>query len=256
MSYQELEAAMRPMLVDVARTSLGGSGSSKRIYHLRGDWQFAVTCDGYPDLDKVVAIHDAEPKKPWRGYRWEPDEVEQKTAVDLAAESLRRELSVGKDPAERYPINPAGRLVTPDKFAVELEIAPGKKSKLTAAAVEGRWQTHKLIRVDFFGEGVWLYQVDVDLSDRKAVPSQWTPAAQDVAQARTIADPAVEEFLKQAAAGNSKVAVRGWGNYDYGPLRRLLVLAYSKQEGGREVSRFVEVDFDNLKLNQSDDSPK
>lgn len=249
MSYQDAEQAIQPVLLESAWRAEGGSGHSERIYHLQGDWQLVLKCDGYPKFDDVIEIRDLETKRPWRGYRWDPGEKDKAAVVEIAVEALRDELNLGRNPAARFPTNPVGMHEFGDDLSVELEITPGTKTPLSALAGEGRWQNHKVVRVNFLEAEHWVYQVDVDLNDRKAVPSQWTPTNQEIARARVIADPALREFLEKDVEERGKVEVRGWGEYDHGPLRRILVLVYSKQEDGNQSLKYVEVDFDNLKLN-------
>jgi hypothetical protein len=251
MTYQEVEQAIQPVLLDVAWASLGGSGHSNRIYHLRGDRQFVLSCDGYPKFDDVIQIGKLEPKKPWRGWRWDPGEKDQAAAVKIAADALRDELKAGRNPAHKFPTNPGGRLLFDDSLPVELELTPGTKIALAATAGDGRWQNHKLVTVNLLDAKNWIYEVNVDLNDRRVVPSRWTPTDEEITRARTVADPAMQEFLGEDVAERAKVKVRGWGDYDYGPLRRIVLLTYEKpDEDGRIHGRSIAVDFDNLKLNR------
>ncbi|MGC3971104.1 MAG: hypothetical protein QM775_28340 [Pirellulales bacterium] len=249
MTVQEVENTIRPVLLDSGRQSEGGSGRSTRVYHLREDCQFYLRCDGYPKFDNVIEIGKLEPKKPWRKYTFEPSEKERAVVVEIATAALLNEIKAGRDPSALFPTNPAGRTASRKDVTTEVELNPGTKTKLTVSVGEGRWQNHKLVRVNFLKEKDWLYQVEVDMNEQKAVPSRWVPTEQDIVKARAIADPAIEEFLGKSAMERSTVKVRGWGDYDYGPLRRLVVLVYSKPNGLGESLKFVVVDFENGKLN-------
>lgn len=244
-TFQEVEVALRPVLLDQGRTWGGGTGRHVRVYHLRGDWQVVLVSGSHPRDETVAEIRKPQPKEPWRGLFWLPSAAEKAAAARTAADALRDEIKAGRDPAARFPTNPAGRLVSEDGLSAELELRPGVKTKFEVSAGEGRWQTHKLITVNFLRGEDWHFQVLVDLNDGKAVPSQWTPAEADIAKARAIADPTLGEFLGKTEKERAEVRVRAWGKYDYGSLRRLLVLSYTKPEGLAEAIKFVTVDLDN-----------
>jgi hypothetical protein len=248
MTYQEVERVIQPVLLDFARRGLGGSGHSDRIYHLRGDQQFVLSCGGHGKLDDVIAIGKLEPKKPWKYWGWDLGEKDQAAAVKIAADALRDELKAGRIPADRFATNPEGGYVFLNSLPVELEITSGKKTTLVARC-DGRWDNHKLVWVDFYQAKTWIYQVYVDLNDLRPVPYSWTPTNEEIAGARIIADPAMQEFIGNEPVERAKVKVSGRGYYDYGPLRRTLVLDYEKpDEDGRLHRKGIVVDFDNMKL--------
>jgi hypothetical protein len=139
-------------------------------------------------------------------------------------------------------------LVSDDKLSAELEVTPGTKTSFVVSAAEGRWMTHKLVSVNFLEGETWRFQVVVDMDDGKAVPSQWTPTEQNIAKARAVADQTISEFLGKTLKERDKVKVESLGEYDYGPLRRILILVYSKATGdGGESDEWVLIDFEKMK---------
>src|SRR5262245_30562904 len=127
MTVREIEDAIRPVLIESGKASLGGSGRSERVYHLRGDLQFAVGCDGYPHFDKVISVGELKPKKRWRVYEWAPSEKDKADAWVIAVAAVQKEVKAGKGSAEKFPTNPGGRRVFNDQLTAEIEIKPGVK---------------------------------------------------------------------------------------------------------------------------------
>ncbi len=249
MSFQKAEEHLKPVLLATGWASYGGTGAGVHCYHLRGGWQISLENAAFPNLKTVSSIGKLEPKKPWRGLFWTPSAADKAAAARIATAALRDELKARRDPKAKFPTNPAGMLVSDDKLSAELEVTPGNKTRFVVSAAEGRWQTHKVISVNFLEKETWRFQVVVDLDDGKAVPSQWTPTEQNIAKARAVADRSISKFLGKTQEERAKVKVEGWGRYDYGPLRRILVLCYTKPSGGGRLSlEFVDIDFEKMKL--------
>jgi hypothetical protein len=248
MSFQKVEAALKPVLLASGRASFGGSGLNIRFYHLRGDWQLALESGPFPKDETVASMGKLVRKEPWRGLSWTPCDADKRAAAKIATAALRDELKASRNHAAKFPTHPGGMLVSDDKLSAELEVKPGTKTSFVVSAAEGRWMTHKLVSVNFLEGETWRFQIVVDMDDGKAVPSQWTPTEQNIAKARAVADQTIGEFLGKTPKERDKVKVESLGEYDYGPLRRILILVYSKATGdGGESQEWVLIDFEKMK---------
>jgi len=252
MDVKEVEAVLKPVLVASAYEFAGGTGRHCRWYHLKGDREVVIEFGGLDKLNRVEAVGALSPRSKWRGLFWDPARQDAEQARDIARKHLNRELARGAVLTKKYKTNPAGRRVSALRVPMTLTLKSGDRAAFTASA-SGRYVTHKLVVLDLLAGDRWVSQVVVDMDGKEVVPRSWTPTAKDIARARKIADPTVKDFLGRTEAERKKVTVKAWGDYDYGPLRRLVVLSYERPDRTNGLGiegTFRVVDIESGKLDE------
>ena len=188
----------------------------------------AVHTGAYPNHERADSISPLRPKKRWFGVFFDPSPEDRNRAFEIAVGRVREALREGISLGRLFPTDPAGMLVRDPAFRVDLELQPGTPENVEVSCGWAAWRTHRLLSMDFLKAGAWLFQVTVDLDEGKVVPTRWDPTPDEVARARTLSDTQVREFLKK----DGVLEVRCYGEYDYGPLRRLVNVSYQIHEKG------------------------
>ena len=250
MSEDEVDELLQPKAMASAKMHLGGSGAYIKYYQLGEDTQLAVHFGGAASAFKVDHFGPIEPKSKWSGLSFALGNEEASRATDIAAAHLNALIADGVVLDDKFKISPAGRPVSPElpQMTVEIDGKDKGEMKRYTVTASGRYVTHRIVELDFMSNGHWEHRVAVDMDDGVVVPTSWEPTLHDIEKARAIADPELADFLGSTVDDRSAVKVRGWGDYDYGPTRRLVVLVYTKPSGpkgfGQEL-KYARVDIDN-----------
>jgi hypothetical protein len=228
MSIEAIDQALAPVLVAKAFTYGMGSGAHSIFYRLKGDVELTIRTGASPDDERADWIRPLRPKKRWFGIFFDPAPEDRSRAFEIAVNRVKASLRTGESVPKAFPTDPGGRLVSGHSFRVDLELQPGMPENVEVSCGMATWRTHRLLSMDFLKAGSWLFEITVDLDDGKVVPTQWTPTDEEIARARALSDAQLSKFLKK----EGKLEVRAYGEYDYGPLRRIVYLSYEIHEPG------------------------
>ncbi|MEX2217082.1 MAG: hypothetical protein WD768_23420 [Phycisphaeraceae bacterium] len=177
-------------------------------------------------------------RRRWDG-RFDPMAEEVKQAVAIAAVQLQKDLDSGVDAFRDHPTDPAGRFVVGKNEQVTLTLKRQDGTPLEfKAGGTGRYINHRLIDLDLDSEAGWEHRVTVDMTDGVVVPTQWEPGEELLAKLLPVA---VRETEVPARARH-----QAWGEYDYGPTRRLITYCLEWEEPGKPGTsvRYVTLDAD------------
>lgn len=244
MALHAIERTLAPILVARAYANAWGSGRQTLFYRLKGDRELVVNTGATPNDETAEHLSPLRPGKRWFGLFFDPSAEDRQRAVALAVKQVRDVLRAGSSPATIFPTDPGGMLVRGNSYKVDLELQPGKPEAVEISCGWASWRTHRLLSLDFLKAGSWLFEVTVDLDDGRVVPTRWSPTPDEAARARSVADAACRDVLSKE--GRLQVTVSG--EYDYGPLRRLVCVSYQMhQHNGTSLSGAL-VDLDAGKL--------
>lgn len=200
---------------------------------------------------KVAHVWPLRPKGTWYGLHWKPSTEDIRLAATIAASHVAGRFADLAEFIAAYPTDPAGMLVVPDKESLPLgvEFASGEKLDLRAAAGWARFLTHRILPLQLKRGGAWISNVNVDMDDLQVVPDSWTPSEEDIKKAEAIAVKEIEEMAREWGCTPEQLKPsRAWGEYDFGPARRLVSLLYEKEDGMGTLQRYVTVDLDREKM--------
>lgn len=247
MTEEEVDEILRPVVVASAFDAVsGGDPFYNKHYELTGRKELTVifTLKGKKKWE-TLPVGEINPLSKWKCRVFRPDEKELSAAIEIAVRHLNQLIAKEEDLSTLFRFTERSFLLTLDLERPANLLSPDGQELAYKVTAKGSYSTHRLVELYFrINDDDWKYYVIVDMTDRVVVPSCWEPTSTDIAMAKKIADSSVAKYLLVPHVGNLdelKVKVNAYGEYEYGPTRRIVVLDYSNARW----SKRVRVDLDN-----------